>query len=424
MKRIATCCVLFGLFVTISQCPYQCQGQERGQLFVLSVGVEPKLTARGKFDIYAQDAKFVGAALAAAESLFTSVNSYVLGGADANRDNVLRHLGGIAKEMRASDTCVMHFSTHGYIDPATGYRISLAGSHGRDAANGDLLGVELQRAVNAMRGKTVVLLDTCCAAGVIPARGVLHDRVVFVTACGRQQSSYGQSENRKRPHGYFVIALCEALGGAADENRDGQITVSEVVAYLPARAKAMCDLQDAVVGGSKSLASLALTKAKAADDSEQPYDATGQRNPFGLADVAQPLGADVREFAKKTRLPGGKRDANAEVWNTQATAGSADSIDGQWEGRWNSTDSPDSWSAGQATIKTVGERVFILLSDGGSKYLIEARRGENERLAGRYVNLNDEGDSTPWAGRIIDSQRIDGKWTGGRWDLRRKLALP
>src|SRR5690349_5762061 len=44
--------------------------RETGDLYVLSIGVEPNLTAAGKRDPYAGDARFVREALARAEPLY------------------------------------------------------------------------------------------------------------------------------------------------------------------------------------------------------------------------------------------------------------------------------------------------------------------------------------------------------------------
>jgi hypothetical protein len=55
-------------------------------------------------------------------------------------------------------------------------------------------------------------------------------------------------------------------------------------------------------------------------------------------------------------------------------------------------------------------------------YLIELRRAGDDLLVGRYKNLTIASDSTPWVGGIISPERIDGRWAGGRWDLRRRLS--
>jgi hypothetical protein len=138
------------------------------------------------------------------------------------------------------------------------------------------------------------------------------------------------------------------------------------------------------------------------------------RNPFGVVDVSDPMGAEVERFASAlvtTKDPA--LDENATAW--VATPSQTEGIAGAWTSRWRTGDGR--WQQGVSTIQTSGERIFILHQDG-STYLIEATvRGD--RFVGRYVNVHDENDTSPWVGVMISPHRIDGYWRDGRWDLRR-----
>jgi hypothetical protein len=138
-------------------------------------------------------------------------------------------------------------------------------------------------------------------------------------------------------------------------------------------------------------------------------------NPFGVVDVMAPDWNDVQLFAATVQLSGASTDANAAPWPPAQPEGP---LDGEWAGRWSGGSAEDQWASGTATIRTVGERVYILFSQGGGAYLIDARR-EGNRLVGKYLNLHDHRDTYPWVGLIVDHERIDGAWTGGRWDFRR-----
>jgi WD40 repeat protein len=146
------------------------------------------------------------------------------------------------------------------------------------------------------------------------------------------------------------------------------------------------------------------------------------RNPFGVPDVPDPDGDDVRAFAKQTHLDGGPTDANAAAWPATATTGQHDSLDGVWCSRWTGGGAGEKPVEGTALLRTAGDRVYILLNDAPQSYLLEARRDKN-RLAGRHITVGDGvvRDSGPWVGLIVDAERIDGAWRQGRWDLRRKL---
>ncbi len=145
-----------------------------------------------------------------------------------------------------------------------------------------------------------------------------------------------------------------------------------------------------------------------------PARAEDKRNPFDLDDVKDPVGEDVREFAGKVKLEGGKDDKNAEQWVTDETKGITGSLDGDWSGRW-------SGGSGKTQIKVTKDRVFILYEDNGGKWLIECEK-DGKKLMGRWVNVANGCDSGPFAGLIVDDERIDGQWgENERWDFRRKL---
>src|SRR5262245_31101609 len=126
------------------------------------------------------------------------------------------------------------------------------------------------------------------------------------------------------------------------------------------------------------------------------------RNPFKVTDVSDPDGKDVKEFADKAKLAGDAKDANAAQWAVKETDGKAGSIDGEGYSRWNGGPAVAEWRNGKAQVKTVGDRVYILYTEGPGTYLIDAKRDGKNRLVGRYVNTADENDSTPWVGVIVD----------------------
>ena len=138
------------------------------------------------------------------------------------------------------------------------------------------------------------------------------------------------------------------------------------------------------------------------------------RNPFSVEDVRDPTGPDVEDFANTVRTPADPAsDENALAWVTVATE--ADGLEGAWTGRSRVTHGE--WKQGVATLRTDGDRVFILWKNAMT-YLIEAVRRGN-KLVGRYVNVDKPEDTSPWMGIVVDEYRIDGFYAQGRWDLRR-----
>jgi hypothetical protein len=156
------------------------------------------------------------------------------------------------------------------------------------------------------------------------------------------------------------------------------------------------------------------------------------RNPFGVRDVPNALGEDVKRFAEGRQLPGGKDDRNAAQWVARQTRGNASTLDGEWSGRWEE-------GVGTAAVKAVGDRVYVLYTDregrlSGSTWLLEAVR-QGQRLVGRWVQVGNPNDTGAYLGLIVDGERIDGAWGSSdrapakqemfapntRWDFRRNL---
>src|SRR5436853_5855157 len=82
-----------------------------GDLYILTVGVDPNLTAQCKRDPYAGDAWFVRQALAQAEPLYATTHSRVLAGERATRAGVLEALAWLGKSVAERDVAVIFFST-------------------------------------------------------------------------------------------------------------------------------------------------------------------------------------------------------------------------------------------------------------------------------------------------------------------------
>ena len=148
------------------------------------------------------------------------------------------------------------------------------------------------------------------------------------------------------------------------------------------------------------------------------------RNPFEVPrDVPKPDDGDVKNYAAGWSLKGKSDDVNAKPWVTEKGEGSADSLDGTWQMR-RALSKPKMglgpWTAGTAHVKIIGDQVFIYYTDATGEWLIEAKQ-DGQKLIGRYLNLRDPKDALPWVGLVVDGERIDGQWSGGRWDLRRKL---
>jgi len=139
------------------------------------------------------------------------------------------------------------------------------------------------------------------------------------------------------------------------------------------------------------------------------------RNPFSVAvDVPDPTGGDVEKFAAHVPAAEVESDENAMAWVATATP-SDGGLEGAWSSRWRTESG--TWQQGVATLQRQGDRLFILFHNAGT-YLFEGVvRGD--RAIGRYINVAEPSDASPWIGHIVNPYRIDGHWLRGRWDFRR-----
>lgn len=137
-------------------------------------------------------------------------------------------------------------------------------------------------------------------------------------------------------------------------------------------------------------------------------------------------GLEIEKFASTAKLSGDAADLNAAAWPVEAVPGTADKLDGAWQARMSLSSAPGMGLTLSAKIMTSEDRVSIELmhaSQPGTTRRIIARKVGN-RLVGWHTNSVVGRDAFPWVGLMVDGERIDGIFPGGRLDLRRKLAPP
>jgi hypothetical protein len=393
----------------------------RNDLYLLAVGLDGR-HGDPAGDVNAQDALHVRRAFAAADWFYESVHSRACLGAQATRDAVLRHVAWLAASVRAQDVAVVFLAVHGDVRGRDGYFLSLAENEGQATDDSALSSTELTAALRRIKGRLIVLVDSC-RSGALAAESNPLPGASLLLSCSATSFSAGQADRPDRPSGFFVIALCEALSGLADTNDDRIVTLQEVEDYLPDRAQAFFRGQRAVVVRQSAAEAIPLARVNPAFPPQTIWTPQRARNPFGAPDVADADGVDVQQFAATVKLSGRADDPNATRWSEHPVGATGPTIEGEWSARWNNEKSPRRWANGKAEIRIVRDRVYILFEgENGAVQLIDALRRSDDTLVGRYVDLLRRRDSTPFVGRIIDRERIDGQWGSGRWDFRRTLA--
>lgn len=392
-----------------------------GDLYIVCVGVDGHYPASA-YDVNGHDALYVRQALVSAESLYRQTHSRVLPGTAATRPAVYDALQWLAASARPEDVAIVFFACHGNVE-GKGHFLSLARAGDSADDRDGIWGHELHAALAKVKGQVILLVDSCHAGALVPASPAARGPAMIVS-CEANGLSTGQAEHPDRPSGYFVIALWEALSGLADADHDRIVTLKEVGDYLPTRAQEFYHGQNAILLRRPEAEALPLARVNSAFSPQQLLTPTRPRNPFGWPDVPNPDGRDVHVFAERAKLDGAPTDPNARPW-PRSSVSATDGLDGLWASRWSKHEKPDRWVTGTAQVRTVGDRVYIWFeSERGTKHLVDTVRLGADRLAGRYVDPLRPGDSTPWTGRIVDLQRIDGQWAEGRWDLRRRFEEP
>jgi hypothetical protein len=153
----------------------------------------------------------------------------------------------------------------------------------------------------------------------------------------------------------------------------------------------------------------------------------GIRNPFDVMDVPNPNDQEVLEFAAGAKFAGTSDDENSKAWTLPRGSDQYGAIEGNWSCRWNGGADPtmpgdavNKWKQGQAEARATDDRIYLLFDwdNGARRGLIDAQR-QGTTLVGKYINLTDPKITRPWIGFIVNNQRIDGQWSGGRLDFRR-----
>lgn len=303
-----------------------------GTFHVLSFGVGAPMDGPPVDDLYGRDAGFVAEALKRSPSAWTRVETTFVSGLACTPERLRTELERLGKAASASDLVLIHASTHGTTEDGL---LRLDGAKGPPVINANVLAASLA----GLPCPSLVTIDACMAGGAVRSR--LPPRSAWLLGCSETQSTSGQYDDRKVPHGFLVLALCEALRGDADADRDGVVTVGELCAWVPKRATYLARfscLQDGVVVLPADLAALPLTRAVPGEHKPLwTMPRVESRNPWGLPDPPA-LPQDAKPAAKLI-VALKDRPAVAKAWNgfegiaRTPEPGKGNRLDGTWVSR-------------------------------------------------------------------------------------------
>lgn len=389
-----------------------------GTLRVLSFGSGAPLPGPPVDDLYGRDAVFFADAVGRAASAWSKVETTAISGLDCTPERLRRELERLEKAAVASDFVIVHASTHGTTEDKL---LRLEGD--KKIIDANVLAASLAR----LPCPSLVTIDACQAGGAV--HSPLPIKSAWLLGSSETQSTSGQTDDPKVPHGFQVLALCEALRGDADADRNGVVTVGELCTWVPPRATFLARFycyQDSVVILPPALAALPLTRATPGE--HKPLwtrRKVESRNPWGIADVTE-LAKDAgtaEELVADLEVGAGKGNERVESEGIAKPVGTRleSGLEGVWISRRGANEAEQLKNRGRVEIAEAGNALFAVVLDPNGGYLIEALRdpADPNRLSGRLSIIDSKEPSSRWEGRIVDSHRIAGRSPGVTWDFRR-----
>ena len=390
-----------------------------GTLHLLSFGVGAAMEGPPVDDLYGRDAGFVVEALKRSPSAWKRVETTFVSGLECTPERLRTELERLVKTAASSDLVFIHASTHGTTENGL---LRLDSEHAT-VIDANVLSDSLRE----LPCPSLVTIDACEAGGA--TRSALPKQSAWLLGCTEKQSTSGQVDDPKVPHGFLVLAMCEALRGDADADRDGLVTIGELFKWVPQRATGLARFwctQDAVVVLPEDLAPLPLTRAMPGEHKPLwTMQKVESRNPWGLQDPAA-LPEDAEPAAKliealSTRPAKVKEWSGCEGIAKPPAPNTGKSLDGTWVSRSGENETKQMENQGRAEIAETNEGFFAIVVNASGSYMIEAARdpADTTRLSGRWIKLEAPDKPSRWEGRVIDERRIDGQSFEGAWDFRR-----
>jgi WD40 repeat protein len=220
------------------------------RLFALVAGIAEYAKAEYKLGFADDDARAIAGLLRGQKDhTFGAVEIRELVDGKATLSALLEGLQWLDDNVGPEDTAVVFFAGHGTNDREyffLPYDADLARPVVTMLSQSQLQGV-----LTRLRGRVLLFLDTCRAGAVFGGSDDERRRKVDVTALLNSltysqgglvvfSAAQGRELSQERAdwgHGAFTKALLEALQGAADANRNGEITIAELDSYLTDRVR-------------------------------------------------------------------------------------------------------------------------------------------------------------------------------------------
>ncbi len=164
--------------------------------------------------------------------------------ADVTKTGIAETFKGISEEVTADDVFVFYIAEHGttYSDGDYYYLpVDFRYTNREDIPEKCISKNDLIANLSLIKaGKTLVMLDTCNSGAFLDSaqRGIAEktaiDRLTRATGHATLAASSDTQSAMEgyNGHGIFTYVLLEGLGGKADSNNDGYVSLSELANYV------------------------------------------------------------------------------------------------------------------------------------------------------------------------------------------------
>lgn len=225
-------------------------------LWVFSIGVSRYARQEWSLQFADLDARAIAAAFLpqADGPLYQTVRTLVLTNEEVTRESILDGMGRFLGQAGPRDVVVIFVAGHGVFDRASGsYYFLTFPASADNLVTAGLRMSDFDEMVRMLRARTrgvVVMVDTCHAGGLQfgspdlvamgdPGAGLSVGEGFFLLAASKRGET--SQEQPSLGHGAFTAALLEGLQGAADGDRDGQLSVADLFSYADRRVPRLTD---------------------------------------------------------------------------------------------------------------------------------------------------------------------------------------
>ena len=197
------------------------------KVFLVSVGVSQYPNGIGNLPNTDADARAIRDALASAGPVDPA--SVVLTNAGATRAAMRTAIDRVAQQAGPNDLVVFFYSGHGVQHEVPPSPTDLDGMQERMVLyDGQVSDFELQQMLQPMRGKLLVILDSCFSGGFSHIVNRPGEMAIFSS----EEDLTSEVATDHHAGGYISYWAAQGLGGAADANSDGVITAGELAQYV------------------------------------------------------------------------------------------------------------------------------------------------------------------------------------------------